>query len=318
MHTSRPLLLVATAALAGTTGCGAQGGDSAAPPPSTPAAPAALPGARLVTVPQLVGRRQADAHRMLARAGLRMRWTGFAGKAANGRYNIGCIKVLRQSPVAGEHGPRGAGHRGHRGRLPHAPPVPAWRRGLEARTANLLGALAGVVADRTEAALLDATGLSRTEAAALITLDNYADGEPLGLLRDATGALPPGHRAAGRPTRAPRVRAAPRGRRRGRAGRRAGADARRPDRGRRRARGARADRPVGPRAAVGSRAARPDAALGPDAGRRDADARDSRVICDLCDGDACGHPRGCPVTQAALRAGGATARTPRRRAARPG
>ena len=82
----------------------------------------------------------------------------------------------------------------------------------EARTANLLGALAGVVADRTEAALLDAAGLSRTEAAALITLDNYADGEPLGLLRDATGLSHPGT-----------VRLADRLQRRGFVARRAGA-----------------------------------------------------------------------------------------------
>ena len=108
MHTSRPLLLVTTAALAGATGCGAGNGDSAAPPWSAPAPRAAAPAPGLVTVPELVGRRQADAHRLLARAGLRMRWTGFSGKAASGRYDIGCVKVLRQSPVAGERRPRGA------------------------------------------------------------------------------------------------------------------------------------------------------------------------------------------------------------------
>jgi hypothetical protein len=107
MHIQRPLLLVTTLALAGQAGCGGTS-DHAAAPALTGAARAAGPAPALVTVPQLVGRRQADAHRLLARAGLRMRWTGFTGKAANGRYNIGCVKVLRQSPVAGERRPRGA------------------------------------------------------------------------------------------------------------------------------------------------------------------------------------------------------------------
>ena len=62
----------------------------------------------MVVVPQLIGRRQDEAHRIVALAGLQMRWTGFVGKYGNGRYNIGCVQVLRQSPVAGERRPRGA------------------------------------------------------------------------------------------------------------------------------------------------------------------------------------------------------------------
>jgi PASTA domain-containing protein len=107
MHTLRPLPLVTTLALAGLAGCGDTSHHAAAPAPAGATRTAAAAPA-LVAVPQLVGRRQADAHRLLARAGLRMRWTGFTGKAANGRYNIGCVKVLRQSPVAGERRPRGA------------------------------------------------------------------------------------------------------------------------------------------------------------------------------------------------------------------
>jgi hypothetical protein len=61
-----------------------------------------------VVVPRLVGRRQEDAHRLVDRAGLRLRWTGFTGKLGNGRYNVSCVKVLSQSPVAGERRPRGA------------------------------------------------------------------------------------------------------------------------------------------------------------------------------------------------------------------
>jgi hypothetical protein len=107
MHISdlpSPLAPVAAAALL--AGCGASGAHHAAP---APAPPAARPASRaLVEVPALVGRRQDDAHRIAARAGLRVRWTGFAGKLAHGRYNISCVKVLRQSPVAGERRPRGA------------------------------------------------------------------------------------------------------------------------------------------------------------------------------------------------------------------
>jgi hypothetical protein len=84
-------------------GTAAGGGASGRSPAS-----AASSSAPMVVVPQLVGRRQDDAHRVLARAGLKLRWTGFVGKYGNGRYNIGCVEVLRQSPVAGERRPRGA------------------------------------------------------------------------------------------------------------------------------------------------------------------------------------------------------------------
>jgi hypothetical protein len=86
-------------------GCG--GGDSH-PLPTAPASKAFAAGAPMVVVPRLVGRRQEDAHRLVARAGLKLRWTGFTGKLGNGRYNVSCVKVLSQSPVAGERRPRGA------------------------------------------------------------------------------------------------------------------------------------------------------------------------------------------------------------------
>jgi hypothetical protein len=86
-------------------GCG--GGDSH-PLPAGPASRVFSAGAPLVVVPRLVGRRQEDAHRLVARAGLELRWTGFTGKLGNGRYNVSCVKVLSQSPVAGERRPRGA------------------------------------------------------------------------------------------------------------------------------------------------------------------------------------------------------------------
>lgn len=69
---------------------------------------AARPAVPMVVVPRLVGRTQDDAHRLAARAGVRLRWTGFVGKLGNGRYDVPCVKVHSQSPVAGERRPRGA------------------------------------------------------------------------------------------------------------------------------------------------------------------------------------------------------------------
>jgi hypothetical protein len=86
-------------------GCG--GGDSD-PLPAAPASKVFATGGPTVVVPRLVGRTQDDAHRLVDRAGLKLRWTGFTGKLGNGRYNVRCVKVLSQSPVAGERRPRGA------------------------------------------------------------------------------------------------------------------------------------------------------------------------------------------------------------------
>ena len=95
------------AAVALLAGCG--GGDSH-PLPAAPASKVFTTGTGepTVVVPRLVGRRQEDAHRLVDRAGLKLRWTGFTGKLGNGRYNVSCVKVLSQSPVAGERRPRGA------------------------------------------------------------------------------------------------------------------------------------------------------------------------------------------------------------------
>jgi hypothetical protein len=96
-------LLAAVAALALLAGCGS-GARTVAEGPL----PQRAASAPTVVVPKLVGHRQEDAHRIAARSGLKLRWTGFVGKYGNGRYNIGCVKVLSQSPVAGERRPRGA------------------------------------------------------------------------------------------------------------------------------------------------------------------------------------------------------------------
>ena len=101
-------VLAALAAAALLAGCGSGNRTVAQGPMPHRSVAAATPSGSMVVVPRLVGRRQEDAHRIAARSGLRLRWTGFVGKYGNGRYNIGCVKVLRQSPVAGERRPRGA------------------------------------------------------------------------------------------------------------------------------------------------------------------------------------------------------------------
>ena len=97
----RSLACAAICAAALAAGCGS---DHANRPDHS----AASAGAAMVVVPAVVGRRQDDAHRIVEGAGLKLRWLGFVGKLGNGRYEISCVKVLSQSPVAGERRPRGA------------------------------------------------------------------------------------------------------------------------------------------------------------------------------------------------------------------
>ena len=105
------VLLSAALAACGASGNGSAGGAGSAAGgvsgAGTPSASAAA-GRPMAVVPQLVGRRQEDAHRIAARHGLKLRWMGFVGKLGNGRYNVPCVKVHSQSPVAGEQRPRGA------------------------------------------------------------------------------------------------------------------------------------------------------------------------------------------------------------------
>ena len=157
------------------------------------------------------------------------------------------------------------------------------------RTGNLLGALALTLADHIG---------TRSDAAALITLRNYAEGEPLDLLRRALALSHPGV-----------VRLADRLERRGLVERR------RSDRDGR-AVALRLTR-AGRRAADEALAARANAidtalaTLQADERRaldgmlermlaaQTTDRTASLVICRLCDPDVCGHPDRCPVTQAA-------------------
>ena len=100
----RSLACAAVAAALVLAGCGSDAKHA----PSGPANAVVSESAPLVVVPRVVGRRQEDAHRIIERAGLKLRWLGFVGKLGNGRYEISCVKVLSQSPVAGERRRRGA------------------------------------------------------------------------------------------------------------------------------------------------------------------------------------------------------------------
>jgi MarR family transcriptional regulator, negative regulator of the multidrug operon emrRAB len=167
------------------------------------------------------------------------------------------------------------------------------------RTAQLLGALALALADRAGAAVQDEAGVSGSDAAALVTLRNYAEGEPLDLLRRA---LALSHPAVVRLADRLQARGLVERHRSDRDGR---AVALRLTKSGRRA----AD------TALAARAEAIDAALQTlDAGQRRAlapmlermlgaqttDSTASLVICRMCDPDVCGHPDRCPVTQAAI------------------
>ena len=226
--------------------------------PSDPAKAVFSTSAPLVVVPRLVGRRQDDAHRIVERAGLKLRWTGLHGQARQRplqrlvREGPQPVARRRRAPAARRQ------HLRHRGGLPHADrgavhdvqrPAGADRArrvASDERTANLLGALALTLADRAGAAVHAGAGVSGSDAAALVTLRNYAEGEPLDSAAPRAGALAARRRAPGRPPAGARARRAP-SRRPRRARRRSAADARRPARGRRRARRARRRHRRGPR-----------------------------------------------------------------------
>jgi DNA-binding MarR family transcriptional regulator len=167
------------------------------------------------------------------------------------------------------------------------------------RTANLLGALALTLADRADAAVRDGAGVAGSDAAALVTLRNYAEGKPLELLRKALALSHPGV-----------VRLADRLASRGFVERR-----RSEGDGRSVALHLTAAGRAAADEALTARGEAITAALDVlDATERRAlesmlermlcaettDSVASLVICRMCDPDVCGHPDDCPVTQAAI------------------
>ena len=169
--------------------------------------------------------------------------------------------------------------------------------GDDARLGNLLGALAITLTGRVEAAARAHADLGPSAAAAIVTLDMYAEGEPLEVLRRALGLSHPAtvrlvdRLEAGGPVRRGPGRGDARtvGARLTTAGRRAARDVL----------DARADTLAGALVALDEPARR---RLEPLRERLLAhltvDGGAANRICRLCDAGACGHPARCPVTQA--------------------
>ena len=165
------------------------------------------------------------------------------------------------------------------------------------RAANLLGALALTVTERTAASLQDGGTVAGTDAMALVALHNYAEGATLETLRSGLGLSQPG-------TVRLVDRLAARGlverRRSERDGRALALHL--TDAGRRAVETA-----LTARAAVTTEVLaglterereRLTALLEKMLAAQTTDRVSARRICRLCDGDACGHPDHCPVTQA--------------------
>jgi hypothetical protein len=108
MHILRTSVLAFALAALALGGCGGASDDGSAPGAARPIAASATVDAPAAVVPRLVGRHVSVAHRLARRAGFSIHWMGFAGRLANGRYIVPCVKVLRQSPAPGERRPRGA------------------------------------------------------------------------------------------------------------------------------------------------------------------------------------------------------------------
>ena len=167
----------------------------------------------------------------------------------------------------------------------------------DGRTANLLGTLALALAGEVEGALQDEAGLGGSDAAALITLRNYAEGETIDMLRRVLRLSQPG---------AVRLvdRLASRGLvERGRSERDARAVSLRLTPSGRLA----ADVATAARARVLEPALEPlereerlafTAALEKLLAAQTTDGMSANQLCRLCDADVCGHPDRCPVTRA--------------------
>jgi DNA-binding MarR family transcriptional regulator len=165
------------------------------------------------------------------------------------------------------------------------------------RAANLLGTLALAVSGDVERALREEVGLGASDAGALITLRNYAEGETIDFVRGVLGLSQPG---------AVRLvdRLAQRGLvERGRSERDARAVSLRLTRS---GRGA-ADRAIAARRRVLEPALEPlddteraalTSALEKLLAFQTSDGMSANHLCRLCDPDVCGHPGRCPVTQA--------------------
>ena len=166
------------------------------------------------------------------------------------------------------------------------------------RLENLAGAFATTVGRAIDRAVVEATGLGATEAAALVALGGYAAGERQDVLAAALDLSQPGTaRAVDRLAARSLIR-----RRRGELDARetrlelttAGGHAVRT------ILAAREEVLSGALVPLGAtERRRMEAALEKVLAAMTRDRVAARQICRLCDGVACGHPAGCPVTRAA-------------------
>jgi MarR family transcriptional repressor of emrRAB len=167
----------------------------------------------------------------------------------------------------------------------------------DARLANLLGALALALAGGVEGAVRAGAGLGPSAAGAIVTLHTYAEGEPLEVLRRALGLSHPATvRLVDRLETGGLVRRGP-----GLGDARTVAAHLTPA-GRRAARDVLDARATALAEALdaldGPARRRLEPLLERLLARLTVDGRAANRICRLCDGDACGHPARCPVTQA--------------------
>lgn len=107
----RPRLLAPALLAAALVAAGCGGGDdeaSSSGPANASHAAATAPARTGVRVPQIAGVEIDHARHRAERVGLTLAVSGYVGKYGNGRYNVRCVKVLRQSPVAGERLAKGS------------------------------------------------------------------------------------------------------------------------------------------------------------------------------------------------------------------
>src|SRR3954451_3861782 len=166
------------------------------------------------------------------------------------------------------------------------------------RVENLAGAFATTVGRAIDRAVTDATGLGATEAAALIALGGFAHGGRQDVLVAALDISQPGAARALERLGARRLLSRKRGARDARETHlELTADGRRTVSSILAAREQVLADALGPLS--GAERRRLEAALEKLLANMTHDRVTARRICRLCDGAACGHPAGCPVTQAA-------------------
>jgi len=169
----------------------------------------------------------------------------------------------------------------------------------ELRARNLVGSGALAIVDVLREAITEAAGLEGSGPAALVALDQYAEGEGVDTLARALSLSHSGAvRLVDQLVRRGLVVRGPSQRDRRAVVLSLTAAGRRAAKRVAEARGRALDEAIAPlspadREQLGE-------LLGSVVAAQTTDSEDAKRICRLCDGDACGHPHRCPVTQARL------------------